>query len=81
MLFRSRYFYHFGGVADINEAREKPFEAVEANVMGVATAMDVGRTVRVERVLYASTMYVYSTYGSFYRASRQIGRASCRERV
>ena len=67
----ARYFYHFGGVADISKARDKPFETVEANVIGVATAMDVARTVGVERVLYASTMYVYSTYGSFYRASKQ----------
>ena len=39
--------------------------------MGVTTALEAARAVRVERFVYASTMYVYSAAGSFYRASKQ----------
>ena len=67
----SRYLYHFGGIADISEAKAKPFKAIEVNVIGVATALEAARAVRVERFIYASTMYVYSAAGSFYRASKQ----------
>ena len=67
----SRYLYHFGGIADISEAKSKPFKAIETNVMGVTTALEAARMVRVERFVYASTMYVYSAAGSFYRASKQ----------
>ena len=52
--------YHFAGVADIGQSREQPFETLEA-------AMKV----ELKRFVYASTMYVYSSHGSFYRASKQ----------
>jgi UDP-glucose 4-epimerase len=67
----ARYIYHFGGVADINEAKARPFETIQTNVLGAATALEVAQTAGVERFLYASTMYVYSAAGSFYRASKQ----------
>jgi len=67
----SRYLYHLGGIADISEAKAKPFKAIEANVMGVTAALEAARAVRAERFVYASTMYVYSAAGSFYRASKQ----------
>jgi UDP-glucose 4-epimerase len=66
-----RYLYHFGGIADIGEAKTRPFETIETNVLGVAMALEAARAADVERFLYASTMYVYSASGSFYRASKQ----------
>jgi len=67
----SRFLYHFGGVADIEEAKSKPFETIETNVLGATTALEVSRALSVERFIYASSMYVYSAAGSFYRASKQ----------
>jgi UDP-glucose 4-epimerase len=67
----ARYLYHFGGIADIGVAKDKPFETIEANIMGAATALEVARIMGIERFLYASTMYVYGAAGSFYRASKQ----------
>ncbi len=67
----SRYLYHFGGIADIEEAKTKPFETIESNVLGATTALEVSRTLGVERFIYASSIYVYSAAGSFYRASKQ----------
>ena len=34
----ARYLYHFAGIADIGEAKERPFETVSLNVMGTTTA-------------------------------------------
>jgi len=67
----ARYLYHFGGIADIGEAKDKPFETIKTNIMGTATALEIAQLVNVERFLYASTIYVYSASGSFYRASKQ----------
>ena len=69
----ARYLYHFGGIADISEAKNKPFETIEVNIMGAAKALEIARLANIERFLYASTMYVYSAAGSFYRASKQAG--------
>ena len=67
----ARYVYHFAGVADISEARTNPYHTIEANVLGTTAALEAARGSGSERFLYASTMYVYSEAGSFYRASKQ----------
>ena len=67
----AKYLYHFGGIADIGKAKNKPFETINQNVIGAAIAMEAAYKAGVERLIYASTMYVYSPYGSFYRASKQ----------
>ena len=67
----ARYLYHFAGIADIGEAKERPFETVSLNVMGTTTAVQAAVEENVDRFIYASTMYVYSPFGSFYRASKQ----------
>jgi len=66
-----RYVYHFGGIADIQESKEKPYDTISLNVMGTAAALEAAIKNNVEKFIYASTMYVYSPYGSFYRASKQ----------
>jgi len=67
----ARYVYHFAGVADIAEAAENPVNTINLNVLGAATAAMAAVNNHVERLVYASTMYVYSPFGSFYRASKQ----------
>ena len=66
-----RFVYHYAGIADIGEAKKDPYMTIETNVMGVARTMELAANAGVERISYASTMYVYSHYGSFYRASKQ----------
>ena len=39
--------------------------------MGTANVAQVSVDLRIERLVFASTMYVYSPYGSFYRATKQ----------
>ena len=67
----AKYLYHFAGSADIDEAKERPFNTVNLNIMGTAVALEAAVKSGIERFIYASTMYVYSPYGSFYRASKQ----------
>jgi UDP-glucose 4-epimerase len=67
----TRFLYHYAGIADIAEAKENPYHSVNLNVMGTTTAIQAAADAGVERFIYASTMYVYSPYGSFYRASKQ----------
>jgi len=65
------HVYYFAGVADIRDAKNNPFDTIQNNVMGVTTALDVVVQAEIKRFIYASTMYVYSSNGSFYRASKQ----------
>ncbi|BBD09029.1 NAD-dependent epimerase/dehydratase family protein [Desulfovibrio ferrophilus] len=65
------YVYNFAGLADIDEARDKPIETIQLNVLGNAHILDACREANVKRYVFASTVYVYSEKGSFYRASKQ----------
>ena len=67
----AKYIYHYAGIADINEAKENPYNTINLNVMGVTSVLEAAVKAGVNRFIYASTMYVYSPYGSFYRASKQ----------
>jgi len=63
--------YHFAGIADIGDASLRPMETIQSNVMGTTAVLEAAVAAGVKRFMYASTMYVYSPFGSFYRASKQ----------
>ena len=63
--------YNFAGVADIEEAHQKPLETVENNILGTTIMLESCRKNEVKRFVFASTIYVYSEAGSFYRSSKQ----------
>jgi len=63
--------YNFAGIADIDEAKHKPIETVEINILGNTIILDACKTHDVSRFVFASSVYVYSDSGSFYRSSKQ----------
>ncbi len=63
--------YNFAGVADLEKAKEKPIKAVEINILGNTIILDACRENEVKRFVFASSLYVYSKAGSFYRSSKQ----------
>ncbi len=63
--------YHLAGFADLNAARTRPIDTVQANVLGTVNLLEAMRARGVSRFLFASTVYVYSREGGFYRCSKQ----------
>ena len=63
--------YNFAAIADIDEALNKSVETVRVNILGNAFALEACRIAGVRRYIYASTVYVYSREGGFYRCSKQ----------
>ena len=55
----ARYVYHLAGITDIGEAANSPRATVEQNVIGSTAVLDACLHAAVERVLFASTVYVY----------------------
>lgn len=62
--------YNFAGIADIDEAANKPVDTVRLNVLGNVIILDAARDAAVKRFVYASSVYIYSDAGGFYRCSK-----------
>jgi UDP-glucose 4-epimerase len=65
------YVYNFAGIADIAKAGDDPIGTIQLNILGNANILEAIKQSPVERYVYASTAYVYSQSGSFYRCSKQ----------
>ncbi len=63
--------YHLAGFADLNAAKTQPLDTVHANILGTVHLLEAMRAHNVARFLFASTAYVYSREGGFYRCSKQ----------
>jgi UDP-glucose 4-epimerase len=62
---------NFAGIADIAEANADPLETAEINLVGTLNSIEAALAAGIKRYLFASTVYVYSDLGGFYRASKQ----------
>ena len=63
--------YHFAGLSGIQEANDRPVDTVRLNVLGTTTLLEACRKAGIKRFLFASTVYVNSQAGGFYRCSKQ----------
>jgi UDP-glucose 4-epimerase len=63
--------YNFAAIADLNEAILKPVETARINVLGNVHILDACQKNQVNRYVYASTVYVHSREGGFYKCSKQ----------
>lgn len=63
--------YHLAAQADINTSSDSPSKTIITNIIGTQNVMEVAIKQKVQRFLFASTIYVYSELGSFYRVSKQ----------
>ena len=63
--------YHFAGIADIDECKVRPVDTARINIMGTVQLLEACRKTCVQRFVFASSAYVYSDTGFFYRSSKQ----------
>jgi UDP-glucose 4-epimerase len=63
--------YHFAALADLNEALKQPINSVMINILGTVMALNLCCKHNVKRFVHASTIYVNSEEGGFYRASKR----------
>lgn len=63
--------YNFAGLADLDDALARPIDTVRLNVLGCVNLLEAARHANIKRFVFASTIYVYSETGGFYRVSKQ----------
>ncbi len=63
--------YNFAGHADLDTASTDPVRTTELNLIGNLNIIEACVRAGVEHFVYASTIYVFSESGGFYRCSKQ----------
>lgn len=67
----NEYVYNFAGLSDLNESINKPIDSVNLNILGTVNILDACKNHNIKKFIFASTIYVYSKQGSFYKVSKQ----------
>lgn len=65
------YVYHFAAIADIKEAKDDPIKSANFNIIGTLNILDACKKFNIKRIIFSSSIYVYSNHGSFYRTTKQ----------
>ena len=63
--------YHFAGIADIEDCCKWPLTTASVNILGTVGLLDCCVAAKVKRFVFASSAYVFSEAGSFYRTSKR----------
>jgi UDP-glucose 4-epimerase len=63
--------YNFAAIADIDEAMRKPLQTIEVNILGNIKVLELCKKYKTKRYIFASTVYVHSSQGGFYKVSKQ----------
>jgi len=71
LVKRADIVFHFAGIADIQKANANPVDAVKYNILGTTNILDACVKAKASRFIFASTVYVYSEHGGFYRSTKQ----------
>ena len=63
--------FNFAGIVDIGDANNRPVDTVKYNILGNAILLEACCNSNIKRYVFASSAYVYSKSGGFYRCSKQ----------
>ena len=63
--------FHYGGLSGINESMIDPLKTAGSNIIGTIRLLDLCLKYKIKRFIFASTVYVNSEQGSFYKSSKR----------
>ncbi|MDC1054630.1 NAD-dependent epimerase/dehydratase family protein [Alphaproteobacteria bacterium] len=73
------YVFNFAGEADITENIKKVENTFKSNLIGNINILTLCNKYKIKKYIYASSMYVFGKYGSFYKISKIASEELIRE--
>ena len=70
-LKNQNFIFHFAGLSDLDKGTDQPLEVVNQNILGTINLLNGAVKNNIKRFVFASTIYVYSRLGGFYRCSNK----------
>jgi UDP-glucose 4-epimerase len=71
--------FHFAGVSGINESQVNPLKTAEYNIIATINLLQLCKKHKIKRFIFASTVYVNSEQGSFYKSSKRAAESFIEE--
>jgi UDP-glucose 4-epimerase len=65
------FVFNFAGISDLDKSKDLLEETIHLNILAVAKILKICTKYRVSRYIHASTLYVNSSNGSFYKCSKK----------
>ena len=78
-ISKSDVVYNFAAIADIDQSISLPVETAKVNILGELNVLELCKKHSIKRHIFASTIYVYSLSGNFYRCSKQASESFIEE--
>ena len=78
-IAEANYVFNFAGVSDLNDCLLSPKETISSNIMGNVNVLEACVKNKITKFFYASTIYVHSVEGGFYRCSKQAAESYIEE--
>jgi len=63
--------FNFAAISDIDEAMKNPLKTAKTNIIGTLKILELIKKRKFKRFIHASSIYVNSDSGSFYRCSKK----------
>lgn len=67
---KAEVVYHLAAMSDIGDCMNAPLKSAENNILFTINILDLCIKHKVERLIFASTIYVHSSQGGFYRITK-----------
>lgn len=77
--YKTDYFLIFSAISDIGESNNEPRKALDVNIVGLLNILNLAVRLKVKKIIFASTIYVNSNEGGFYKVTKLAGEELIKE--
>ncbi len=70
LIKKNKIIYHLAGISDLNQAYKNALGTAKSNIISTVKVMEFCVKHNVDKFIFASSIYVNSSFGGFYKSSK-----------